>query len=80
MSGTLAGVTSLGSEVVLYGKMDHHAVTRDWRKVDHRGPALSDRDARDEEHHSLAFLNEARGRKKTVGDGVVRRRQVHQEH
>ena len=46
----------------------------------HRGPALSDRDARDEEHHSLAFLNEARGRKKTVGDGVVRRRQVHQEH
>ena len=41
----------------------------------HRGPALSDRDARDEEHHSLAFLNEARGRKNTAGDGVARRRQ-----
>ena len=46
----------------------------------HRGPALSDRDARDEEHHSLAFLNEARGRKNTAGDGVARRRQVYREH
>ena len=46
----------------------------------HRGPALSDRDARDEERHLLAFLNEARGRKNTAGDEVTRRRQVHQEH
>ena len=88
MSGTLAGVTSLGSEVVLYVKIELkkkrpvscHAMTRDWRKVDLHGPALRPRCAAGITLHLLTFLNEARGPKKTVGDGVARRRQVHQEH
>ena len=55
-------------------------MTRDRRKVDLRGPALSPRCAAGRTLHLLTFLNEARGPKKTVGDGVARRRQVHQEH